>query len=166
MIRIGRGVRGVFGAALLAAPARAQAWPSRPVRIVVPFPPGGPADVLGRLLAERLAEGWGQPVIVENRGGAGGNIGAEAVARAAPDGHTLLLCASSHVQGAALYGKLAFDPIRDFTPVAPARLLQPGAGGAPVGAGPANLAEFEALLRADPGRVTITSAGVSGRRRT
>jgi tripartite-type tricarboxylate transporter receptor subunit TctC len=157
MIRIGRRV--VFGAALLAAPARAQTWPSRPVRIIVPFPPGGPADVLGRLLAERLAEGWGQPVIIENRGGAGGNIGAEAVARAAPDGHTLLLCASSHVQGAALYGKLAFDPIRDFTPVAQVAyyslvlVVHPSV--------PATtLAEFEALLRANPGQVTITSAGV------
>ena len=149
MIRIGR--RAVLGAALLAAPANAQAWPTPPVRIVVPFPPGGPADVLGRLLAERLAEGWGQPVIVENRGGAGGNIGAEVVARAAPDGHTLLLCASSHVQGAALYRRLPFDPIRDFTPIR-ARLLQPGAGGA--SAVPAtDLAEFEALLRARPGAV-------------
>jgi tripartite-type tricarboxylate transporter receptor subunit TctC len=157
MIRIGRRV--VFGAALLAAPARAQAWPSRPVRIVVPFPPGGPADVLGRLLAERLAEGWGQPVIIENRGGAGGNIGAEAVARAAPDGHTLLLCASSHVQGAALYGKLAFDPIRDFTPVAQVAyyslvlVVHPSVSAT-------TLAAFEALLRANPGQVTITSAGV------
>jgi tripartite-type tricarboxylate transporter receptor subunit TctC len=157
MIRIGRRV--VFGAALLAAPARAQAWPSRPVRIVVPFPPGGPADVLGRLLAERLAEGWGQPVIIENRGGAGGNIGAEAVARAAPDGHTLLLCASSHVQGAALYSRLPFDPIRDFTPIAQLAyyslvlVVHPSVPAT-------NLAEFEALLRANPGQVTITSAGV------
>jgi tripartite-type tricarboxylate transporter receptor subunit TctC len=157
MIRIGRRV--VFGAALLAAPARAQAWPSRPVRIVVPFPPGGPADVLGRLLAERLAEGWGQPVIVENRGGAGGNIGAEAVARAAPDGHTLLLCASSHVQGAALYSRLPFDPIRDFTPIAQLAyyslvlVVHPSVSAT-------TLAAFEALLRANPGQVTITSAGV------
>ena len=104
-----------LGTALLAHPARAQSWPSRPVRLVVPFPAGGPADVIGRILGERLAEGWGQPVIIENRGGAGGNIGAEQVARAAPDGHTLLLAASSHVQGAALYRRLAFDPIRDAT---------------------------------------------------
>src|SRR5215213_1293243 len=107
--------------ALALAPVRGasaqQAWPGRPVRIVVPFPPGGPADVLARLLAERLAEPWGQPVVVENRAGAGGNLGAEHVARAAPDGYTLLLPASSHVQGAALYRGLPFDPVRDFTAV-------------------------------------------------
>ncbi|WP_431271500.1 tripartite tricarboxylate transporter substrate-binding protein [Dankookia sp. P2] len=157
MMRIGR--RAILATALLAAPVRAQARPARPVRLVVPFPPGGPADVLARLLAERLAEGWGQPVIVENRGGAGGNIGAEAVARAAPDGHTLLLCASSHVQGAALYNRLPFDPIRDFTPVAQLAyyslvlVVHPSVPAA-------DLAEFEALLRARPGEVTITSAGV------
>src|SRR4051812_22860470 len=161
MFRIGRRAASgaVLGAALLAAPARAQAWPSRPVRLVVPFPPGGPADVLARLLAERLAEGWGQPVVVENRGGAGGNIGAEAVARAAPDGHTLLLCASSHVQGAALYTRLAFDPVRDFTPVAQLAyyslvlVVHPSVPAT-------DLAGFEALLRAQPGQVTVASAGI------
>ncbi|TDH60036.1 tripartite tricarboxylate transporter substrate binding protein [Dankookia rubra] len=157
MIRIGRRV--ALGAAFLAPAARAQAWPLRPVRLVVPFPPGGPADALARLLAERLAEGWGQPVVVENRGGAGGNIGAEAVARAAPDGHTLLVCASSHVQGAALYTRLAFDPVRDFTPVAQLAyyslvlVLHPSVPAA-------DLAGFEALLRAHPGQVTVASAGI------
>ncbi len=157
MIRIGR--RAALGAALLATPVRAQAWPSRPVRLVVPFPPGGPADVLARLLAGPLAESWGQPVIVENRAGAGGNIGAEAVARAAPDGHTLLLNASSHVQGAALYTKLAFDPVRDFSPItqiAYYSLVLVVHPSVPV----TDLAGFEALLRAKPGEVTITSAGV------
>src|SRR4029077_1286785 len=74
----------------------AQGYPNRPVRLVVPFPPGGPADALGRALADKLNKMWGQTVIVENRGGAGGNFGAEVVARAAPDGYTLLLNASSH----------------------------------------------------------------------
>ena len=140
-------------------PAAAQAWPTRPVRLIVTFPPGGPADVIGRILAERLSESWGQPVIVENRGGAGGNIGAEAAARAAPDGHTLVVVASSHVQGAALYRRLPFDPIADFTPITQVAyyglvvVLHPSV--------PAqNLAEFEALLRARPGEITITSAGV------
>src|SRR5262245_44242296 len=105
-------------AALFAAPsAFAQGYPNRPVRLVVPFPAGGPADVLGRVLADQLNKMWGQPVIVENRGGAGGNIGAELVARAAPDGYTLLLNASSHVINASLYEKLPYDPIKDFTPV-------------------------------------------------
>ncbi|MBV1796777.1 tripartite tricarboxylate transporter substrate binding protein [Siccirubricoccus sp. G192] len=157
--RFGRRTALGLGGALLAAPARAQAWPAGPVRLVVPFPPGGPADAIGRLLGERLAEAWGQPVIIENRGGAGGNIGAEAVARAAPDGHMLLLAASSHVQGAALYRRLAFDPIRDFTAVTQVAyyslvlVVHPAV--------PAkDLREFEALLRANPGQVTITSAGV------
>ncbi len=83
----------------------------------MPFPPGGPADALGRVLADQLNKMWGQPVIIENRGGAGGNLGAEVVARAAPDGYTLLLNASSHVINASLYEKLPYDPIKDFTPV-------------------------------------------------
>jgi tripartite-type tricarboxylate transporter receptor subunit TctC len=83
----------------------------------VPFPAGGPADALGRVLADQLNKMWGQPVIIENRGGAGGNLGAEAVARSAPDGYTLLLNASSHVINASLYEKLPYDPIKDFTPV-------------------------------------------------
>jgi tripartite-type tricarboxylate transporter receptor subunit TctC len=95
----------------------AQGYPNRAVRLVVPFPPGGPADGLGRALADQLSKMWGQPVIIENRGGAGGNLGAEAVARAAPDGYTLLLNASSHVINASLYEKLPYDPIKDFTPV-------------------------------------------------
>jgi len=148
-----------LGGALLAAPARAQSWPTRPVRLVVPFPPGGPADAIGRILAEPLGEAWGQPVIIDNRGGAGGNIGADVVAKSPPDGHALLLAASSHVQGAALYRRLAFDPIRDFTPITQVAyyslvvVVHPSV--------PANnLREFEAYMRADPGRLTMTSAGV------
>src|SRR5436190_21063988 len=94
-----------------------QGYPNRPVRLVVPFPPGGPADALGRALADQLNRMWGQPVIIENRGGAGGNLGAEVVARSAADGYTLLLNASNHVINASLYEKLPNDPIRDFTPV-------------------------------------------------
>jgi tripartite-type tricarboxylate transporter receptor subunit TctC len=148
-----------LGAGLLAAPAYAQSWPTRPVRLVVPFPPGGPADAIGRILAEPLSEAWGQPVVIDNRGGAGGNIGADVVAKSPPDGHTLLLAASSHVQGAALYRRLAFDPIRDFTPITQVAyyslvvVVHPSV--------PANnLREFEAYMRANPGRLTMTSAGV------
>jgi tripartite-type tricarboxylate transporter receptor subunit TctC len=105
-------------ATLAASPSVwAQSYPNRPVRLVVPFPAGGPADALGRVLADQLNKMWGQPVIIENRGGAGGNLGAEAVARSAPDGYTLLLNASSHVINASLYEKLPYDPIKDFTPV-------------------------------------------------
>lgn len=105
--------------ALGAAPLStlAQGYPTKPVRLVVPFPAGGPADGMGRLLAEKLKQSWGESVIVENRGGAGGNIGAEAVARSAPDGYTLFLNASNHVINASLYEKLSYDPMKDFTPI-------------------------------------------------
>src|SRR5215469_9853167 len=82
--------------------ATAQDYPANPVKLVVPFPAGGPADALGRILGEKLSQRWGQPVIIENRSGAGGNVGAAAVSRAAPDGYTLLLNASSHVINASL----------------------------------------------------------------
>jgi tripartite-type tricarboxylate transporter receptor subunit TctC len=103
--------------AVLAAPAFAQSFPSKPVRIVVPFPPGGPADMLARLISEKLPQLWGQPLVIENRSGAAGNIGAEAVARAPADGYFLLLNASSHIINGSLYAKLPYDPIADFTPI-------------------------------------------------
>jgi tripartite-type tricarboxylate transporter receptor subunit TctC len=96
---------------------RAQGYPDKPVKLVVAFPAGGPADALGRILGERLSSRWGQPVVIENRGGAGGNVGAAAVARSAPDGYTLLLNASSHVINASLTEALPYDPIKDFTPI-------------------------------------------------
>jgi len=144
---------------LLARTARGQAWPDRPVRLVVPFPPGGPTDLVARPLAQRLAEALGQPVIVDNRGGAGGNLGAEAVAKAAPDGHTLLL---SNVGVLAinrfLYRRLPFDPERDFAPIA---LI----AGAPIALVvhaeiPARtVAEFVAWTKAQPSPVPYGTAG-------
>src|SRR5204862_4610470 len=98
-------------------PAAAQGYPDRPVKLVVPFAAGGPADALGRILGEKLSQRWGQAVVIENRGGAGGNIGAAVVARAAPDGYTLLLNASSHVINASLTENLPYDPLKDFTPI-------------------------------------------------
>jgi tripartite-type tricarboxylate transporter receptor subunit TctC len=117
--RVSRLLLALLLLAMFMAPtsAWAQGYPNRPVRLVVPFPAGGPADALGRVLADQLNKMWGQPVIVENRGGAGGNLGAEVVARSAPDGYTLLLNASSHVINASLYERLPYDPIKDFTPV-------------------------------------------------
>jgi len=105
--------------ALLAAPALAQPWPSRPIRLVVPFAPGGTTDVMARLLAERLGPRLGQPVVVENRAGAGATIGAAAVAQAPPDGQVLLMSNStSHGVSPALYPQIPYDPMRDFTHVA------------------------------------------------
>jgi len=103
----------------------AQAWPSKPVRIVVPFPPGGPADLLPRLLGPKLTELWGQPVVVENKPGAGGNIGMDTVAKAAPDGYSLVLGPNGNlVVNPHLYAKLPFDTQKDFIPVTMLVLLQ------------------------------------------
>src|SRR5512145_990069 len=104
--------------ALQTGEACAQGWPTRPVRIVVPFAPGGTTDVLARALAPELQKALGQPVIVDNKAGAGGNVGAAEVAKANPDGHTLLMgTVGTHAINAALYPGLPFDPIRDFAPI-------------------------------------------------
>ena len=103
--------------ALLATVAGAE-YPDRAVRFVVGFTPGGPSDIVARLLGHKLAEAWGQQVVIDNRAGAGGNIAAELVAKSAGDGYTLLLGNNSILAtNAALYAKLNFDPVRDFAPV-------------------------------------------------
>jgi tripartite-type tricarboxylate transporter receptor subunit TctC len=102
---------------LLAAPAFAQAWPNRPLRIVVPFGPGGPTDIVARILAHGLSPALGQPVVIENRGGAGGNIGVTLAARAEPDGYTLLVTSTGFVVNASLFRNPGYDPIRDFAPI-------------------------------------------------
>lgn len=149
--------------ALAAAPfaAQAQGWsPDRPIRLLVGFPAGGVTDVIARVAAEGMAIRLGQPVIVENRAGAGGNIAAQQVARAAPDGLTLLLATNnSHGANPALYQTLGFDPVRDFSPVAllasitNVLVVHPSL--------PArNVAELVALARARPGQMNFASAAV------
>ena len=139
-------------------PAIAQSYPDRPVRLVVPFPAGGPADALGRILGEKLSQRWGQAVIIENRGGAGGNIGAAVVARAAPDGYTLLLNASSHVINASLTENLPYDPIKDFTAISEVAsymlvlVLHPSVRAS-------TLQEFVDLARSRPDGLTVANAG-------
>jgi tripartite-type tricarboxylate transporter receptor subunit TctC len=159
MCAIGR--RGLLGAAL-ALPGLAQAqaeWPSRPVRIVVAYPPGGSTDLVARLLAERLSRAWGQPVVVENRAGASGTLGAESVARAAPDGHTLLLGASSEMAIARVtFRQLPYDVGRDFAPVArtseqPFLLLVNATLPAP------DVGALVALAKARPGTLNYASFG-------
>lgn len=103
--------------ALIAAPAWAQSWPNRPLRIIVPFGPGGPTDVVARILAHGLSPALGQPIVIENRGGAGGNIGTALAARAAPDGYTLLIPSTGFVVNASLFKNPGYDPIRDFAPI-------------------------------------------------
>ena len=142
----------------LAGPVSAQAFPVKPVRLIVPFPPGGPTNVVGRMFGEKLGVLWGQPVVVENRAGAGGNIGADAAAKSAADGYTILLIANSHVMSAGLHDKLPFDPIRDFTPLsqilsyALVLVVHPA-----VAAG--TLPELVTLTKANPGKLALASSG-------
>ena len=146
-------------AALAPGLATAQdAWPSKPVRLILPFPPGGGTDILGRLIAERLTAGLGQPVVTENRGGAGGNVGAEAAARSAPDGYTIVLVAPSLAISPSLYSKLNYDPVRDFAPVSlvatvpNVMITHPSV--------PANtLAEFIKVAKTKPGGMNFGSGG-------
>ena len=106
---------------LLAFPASSQApssYPSRPVKLVIPFPPGGPLDIVGRAIAQKLTDAWGQSVVVDNRPGAGGNIGADIVAKSAPDGYTVLMGAlSTHAVNPSLYAKMPYDAVSDFAPI-------------------------------------------------
>jgi tripartite-type tricarboxylate transporter receptor subunit TctC len=109
------------GAALMASVAQAQTWPSKPIRWIVPFAPGGGVDVTTRTIAQRLATTVGQQFIVDNRGGANGNIGVELATKAAPDGHTLLMATTGNITiNPHIYSKLTFDPVRDLIPVIPA----------------------------------------------
>jgi tripartite-type tricarboxylate transporter receptor subunit TctC len=135
-----------------------EPYPSRPVRFILPFPPGGGTDILGRLIAERLAAALGQPVVVENRGGAGGNVGAEAAARAAPDGYTLVLVAPSLAISPSLYAKLNYDPVKDFAPISLVATVPNVMVTHP--AVPAQtLQEFIAVARAKPGTLNFGSGG-------
>jgi tripartite-type tricarboxylate transporter receptor subunit TctC len=149
------------GAALAAGASAARAdWaPSQPIRLIVPYPAGGTTDVLGRLVAEGLAERLGRPVVVDNRSGASGIIGSEFVQKSTPDGHTLVFVASGHAVLKALYPNLAFDPVDDFTPIAPiagtayALVAHPGLG-------VTTLAQLVALAKEKPGTLSFASTGM------
>ncbi|HSV47664.1 MAG TPA: tripartite tricarboxylate transporter substrate binding protein [Ramlibacter sp.] len=147
---------------LAAGCAMAQAWPSRAVTIVVPFPPGGGTDTGARIVAEQLSKKWGQPVLVDNRGGAAGRIGAEFVAKARADGHTLLMGnIGTQAINPALYSKLPYDPDTAFAPVAQvaelplAMMVHPAV--------PAkSVKEFVALAKSQPGKFSYSSSGAGG----
>ena len=145
--------------ALLAPTASAQDYPSKPIRLVVAFPPGGSTDIIGRMVAQKLGERLGQQVVIDNRGGAGGTIGTEIAARANPDGYTLTMgTTSTHVIAAGAYAKLKYDPVKDFEPLTLVAttpyllVVNPGVR--------ANtLKEFIALAKAQPGKLNYASAG-------
>lgn len=156
-----RGIVAVTGllAALAVPQAHAQAWPQKPIRLVVPFGPAGGTDVLARLLAQKMSEGLGQPVIVENKAGAGGSVGTAEVAKAAPDGYTILLGTSStHGINPSLYPKLPYDPVKDFAPVA-LIAVNKFVAVVPAATPARNLQEFIAMVRRDPGKYAYASSG-------
>ncbi|MDB5843528.1 MAG: tripartite tricarboxylate transporter substrate binding protein [Polaromonas sp.] len=149
---------------LIATPAMAQGtWPARPVKIVVPFAPGGTTDILARAMAPELQKAFGQSFVVENRAGAGGNIGADAVAKSAPDGYTLLMgTVGTHGINKALYSRMAFDPQKDFAPIT----LVAGVPNVMVvnadkakAAGINNVADFIRVAKASPGKLNMASSG-------
>ena len=140
--------------------AAAQAWPAKPIRLMVPFPPGGSTDIVARIVAQKLSERLGQSIVIENRGGAGGTIGTAVIAKSAPDGYNLTVASTStHVVAPSVYTKLEYDPVKDFAPVSlmavspyllvvtpsvPAKTLQ----------------ELISLAKKQPGRLNYASAGI------
>jgi tripartite-type tricarboxylate transporter receptor subunit TctC len=155
---IGYGAASALGSMLTALPVCAQAWPTRFVRVIVPFPAGSPPDVVSRLLAARLSAIWGQQVVIENKLGAGGNIGTEAVARSAPDGYTLLTAVFTHTVNPFLYRSIGYDPIADFAPVTLVS-VQPCVMVVPNSSPAHSVAEFIAFAKANKGKITFASAG-------
>lgn len=147
-------------ATAVAVPAHSQTYPERPVRIVVPFAPGGLNDVVGRMLAASLSERLGKQFVVENRPGAGGIVGSELVANAPKDGHTLLIVSVAQAVNAALY-KLSYDPAKAFSAVA-VFIQSPNALGVTPGLPAQTLSEFVALAKAKPGELRYGSGGVGG----
>ena len=135
-------------------------WPDRPVRLIVPFPAGSSTDIIARILGQRLSTRLGQQVVIDNRAGASGNIGADAVAKAAPDGYTLgIATASTHALAVSLSANLPYDPIKDFTPVA---MIGPALRAGDLSGLPAhNISELIVLAKAKPGALNYGSAGVA-----
>jgi tripartite-type tricarboxylate transporter receptor subunit TctC len=158
MIRISLAL---LAATLISTAAQAQTggWPSKPIRLIAPFPAASTADVIGRVLGQKLSQRLGQTVVVDNRVGASGNIGADAIAKAAPDGHTIgIVTSSTHAVAVSLSGKLPYDPLKDFTPITMLAnspyvlVLYPGV--------PAkDIKELVALAKARPGTLNYGSAG-------
>jgi len=150
-------------AGLLAAPLTAAAqngYPSRPIRWIVPFPPGGAMDNIARTLGETMGQMLGQPVVIENRPGAGGNIGATAVARAKPDGYTIMIVANGMAVNPALYPDMAYDPVKDFAPISLLAVVPNVLVANPQRIPAKTVAEVIALAKANPGKYTFASAGV------
>jgi tripartite-type tricarboxylate transporter receptor subunit TctC len=141
------------------AAAQADDFPSKSIRIVVPFPPGGATDAAARLVAVKMGEKWGQPVVVENRAGAGGNVGSEFVAKSPPDGYTLVMgVTGSHAINTSLYSKMPYDPVADFVPISQVAVV-PNVLVVHPSVPAKNLAELVALAKREPGKLNYASLG-------
>jgi tripartite-type tricarboxylate transporter receptor subunit TctC len=139
-------------AALFAAPGRpADNYPDRKVRVIVPFAAGGPTDVIGRMVAERLSDAWGQQLYVENMPGAGGNLGVEAAGRAVPDGYTIVVVSTGFIINPSMYSKIGYDPIKDFTPISLVA-ASPNIVTVHPSVAAKDLKELIALIKANPGK--------------
>ncbi len=156
-------LRNIFAVALGLAftvvpfPIQAQGYPSKPIRLVVPFPPGGPLDLAGRAIGDHLARAWGQPVLVENKPGAGGNIGADLVAKSAPDGYTLVMGAlSTHAVNPHLYAKMPYDALKDFAPVTLVAVT-PNVLVVNASMQASSVKDLIALAKASPGKLSFAS---------
>ncbi|TMK44234.1 MAG: tripartite tricarboxylate transporter substrate binding protein [Alphaproteobacteria bacterium] len=143
---------------LLSSRARAADWPVKPVRVVVPFAPGGSTDITARLVSNRLQEVWGQSVVVENRPGAGGNIAADNVAHSEPDGYTIFIVGPGQATNQFLYPSLSYDPVGDFAPVT-LLITQPNLMCVPNSSPAKSVQEFIAYCNANKGKVTYASSG-------
>jgi tripartite-type tricarboxylate transporter receptor subunit TctC len=149
----------VFLTAVLAAPAcNAQTYPQRPIRIVVGFSAGGPADILSRIVGQRLTESLGQQVVIDNRPGAGGNIAGELVSKASADGYTVYMANIGHAVNASLYGSVPFDPVKQFAPIA-LITTQPSLLVANLGFPAKSVSELLVLAKARPGQINYATAG-------
>lgn len=149
-------------AVLLAAgslQAFGQEYPSKPVHVIITFPAGSATDIVGRVVAQKLSEFWGQPVLPENRGGAGGSIGTAIVAKSAPDGYTLLINSSAHAVNPAFYAKLPYDTLKDLVDIAPLA-GQPNVLVVPPSSPIKSVADLIAAAKAKPGAINFASAGV------
>jgi len=148
------------GIAVTAAPgAAAQNFPTKPVRMIVPFTAGSATDLLARRIAPKMSDNWGQQVVVDNRGGGGGTLGAGIVAKATPDGYTLLVHSIAYAMNAALYSKLPYDPLKDFAPVSQILISTSLLVVAPT-LGVKSVKELIALAKQKPGKLTFSSSGV------
>ena len=145
--------------ATIAQPVCAQGYPTRPVRAIISFTPGSSTDIVGRVVMQKVSEYWGQPVVAENRAGAGGSIGSAVVARAAPDGYTLLINSSAHSVNPAIYARLPYDTTKDFIDIAPFA-VQPNVLVVPAASAIRSVADLVAAAKARPNALNFGHAGI------